>query len=145
MRKCLLAERFHARFQNEKHFSSSLQEKIAHNRIWPVEIMRLPMPSITKGKVKQQSSDEDQNVTFHGVAYVNMAPLLYPGIKKIQGAYLVKPYIDSEVLEKTKRKGNLLEEAAQISSGINRMVTPSVPAKLAVSKTAAKDTKPKVG
>ena len=102
------------------------------------------MPSITKGKGKQQSSDEDQHVTFHGVAFVNMAPLLYPGIKKIQGAYLVKPHIDSEVLERTKRKGNLLEEAAQISSGINRMVTPSVPAKLAVSKTAAKDTKPKV-
>ncbi|CAB3976881.1 cilia- and flagella-associated 70-like [Paramuricea clavata] len=121
----------------------SLQEKIAHNRVWPVEIMRLPMPSLAKGKGKQQSSDEDQNITFHGVAYVNMAPLLYPGIKKIQGAYLVKPYIDSEVFEKTKRRGNLMEEAAQISSGINRMVTPSAPAKLAASKTAAKDTKAK--
>ena len=106
--------------------------------------MRLPMPSLTKGKGKQQSSDEDQNITFHGVAYVNMAPLLYPGIKKIQGAYLVKPYIDSEVFEKTKRKGNLMEEAAQISSGINRMVTPSAPVKLAAGKTAAKDTKAKV-
>ena len=124
--------------------SFSLQEKIARNRIWPVEIIRLPMLSVAKGRGKQQSSDEEQNVTFHGVAYVNMAPLLYPGIKKIQGAYLVKPFIDSEVFDKTKRKGNLLEEAAQISSGINRMVTPTVPAKLAASKTGAKDTKAKV-
>ena len=106
--------------------------------------MRLPMPSVTKGKGKQQANDEEQNITFHGVAYVNMAPLLYPGIKTIQGAYLVKPYIDSEVLERTKRKGNLVEEAAQISSGINRMVTPSVPAKLAASKTGGKDNKAKV-
>ena len=106
--------------------------------------MRLPMPSVTKGKGKQQANDDEQNITFHGVAYVNMAPLLYPGIKKIQGAYLVKPHIDSEVFERTKRKGNLVEEAAQISSGINRMVTPSVPAKLAASKTGAKDTKAKV-
>jgi Ethanolamine utilization protein EutJ (predicted chaperonin) len=37
-----------------------------------------------------------------------------------------------------------MEEAAQISSGINRMVTPSAPAKLAAGKTAAKDTKAKV-
>ena len=102
------------------------------------------MPSATKGKGKQQANEDEQNITFHGVAYVNMAPLLYPGIKKIQGAYLIKPYIDSEVYEKTKRKGNLMEEAAQISSGVNRMVTPSVPAKLAPSKTGAKDTKPKV-
>ena len=121
----------------------SLQEKIAHNRVWPVEIMRLPMPSVTKGKGKQQANDEEQNITFHGVAYVNMAPLLYPGIKTIQGAYLVKPYIDSEVFERTKRKGNLVEEAAQISSGLNRMMTPSVPAKLAASKTGGKDTKAK--
>lgn len=125
-------------------FPSSLQEKIAHNRIWPVEIMRLPMQSLAKSKGKQVANEDDQNITFHGVAYVNMAPLLYPGIRKIQGAYLVKPYIDSEVFEKTKRKANLMEEAAQIASGMNRMVTPSVPAKLAPSKTGAKDTKAKV-
>lgn len=103
------------------------------------------MPSATKGKGKQQSNEEDQNISFHGVAYVNLAPLLYPGVKKIQGAYLVKPFVESEMFEKTKRKGNLTEEAAQITSGINRILTPSVPAKLAVSKTGGKDTKVKVG
>ena len=102
------------------------------------------MPTATKGKGRQQVSDEEPNISFHGVAYVNMAPLLYPGVKKIQGAYLVKPFLDNEVYEKTKRKGNLADAAAQISSGINQMVTPTVASKPPSNKVGQKDTKVKV-
>ena len=61
---------------------SSLQNKIAQNRFWPVEIMRTPLQQVTKAKGKQASLEEDIPISFHGVAYVNMAPLLYPGVKR---------------------------------------------------------------
>lgn len=100
--------------------AESLQNKIAQNRFWPVEIMRTPVQQATKAKGKQASSEEDIPISFHGVAYVNMAPLLYPGVKRIRGAYLVRPFIENEVYEKTKRKGNLAEEAARVASGMSR-------------------------
>lgn len=61
---------------------SSLQNKIAQNRYWPVEIMRTPVQQATKAKGKQGSVEEDIPISYHGVAYVNMAPLLYPGVKR---------------------------------------------------------------
>jgi hypothetical protein len=39
---------------------------------------------------------------------------------RIRGAYLVKPFLENEVLEKTKRKGSLAEEAALIASSMSR-------------------------
>lgn len=120
-----------------------MQEKIAHNRVWPVEIIRQPVASTVKGKGKPQTSEDEPNISFHGVAYINMAPLLYPGVKKIQGAYLVKPFVDTEVYEKTRRKGNLMDDATMITNSINRTMTPSTTGKLPVTKTG-KDTKAKV-
>ncbi|ETE63317.1 Tetratricopeptide repeat protein 18, partial [Ophiophagus hannah] len=43
---------------------------------------------------------EEDPISFHGVAYVNLVPLLYPGVKRIRGAFRVLPYHDSEVSEK---------------------------------------------
>ena len=63
-------------------FLSSLQNKIAQNRYWPVEIMRTPIQQAAKAKGKQGSLEEDIPISYHGVAYVNMAPLLYPGVKR---------------------------------------------------------------
>ncbi|XP_029140573.1 cilia- and flagella-associated protein 70 [Protobothrops mucrosquamatus] len=45
---------------------------------------------------------EEDPISFHGVAYVSLVPLLYPGVKRIRGAFRVFPYHDSEVFEKTK-------------------------------------------
>ncbi|XP_015777897.1 PREDICTED: cilia- and flagella-associated protein 70-like, partial [Acropora digitifera] len=39
---------------------------------------------------------------------------------RIRGAYMVKPFMESEVYEKTKRKGTLAEEAVRVVSGMNR-------------------------
>ncbi|XP_059757116.1 cilia- and flagella-associated protein 70 isoform X7 [Balaenoptera ricei] len=47
-------------------------------------------------------TDDEGQLSFHGVAYVNMVPLLYPGVKRIRGAFHVYPYLDSTVYEKTK-------------------------------------------
>ena len=121
--------------------------------------MRTPVQQVTKAKGKQASlEDPDIPISYHGVAYVNMAPLLYPGVKRfvtadhshtkllhmynsafllayvltpsikkpcciffrIRGAYLVRPFIENEVYEKTKRKGALAEEAARVASGMSR-------------------------
>ncbi|XP_072171577.1 cilia- and flagella-associated protein 70-like [Diadema setosum] len=98
----------------------SLQTKIAQTRYWPVEIMRMPMPSAAKPKGKE----EDNQIFFHGVAFVNMAPLLYPGVKKIRGAYRVQAFTEQEVFEKCKRKGGLAEEAARMATNMLRNASP---------------------
>ena len=63
-------------------FFFSLQNKIAQNRYWPVEIVRTPIQQATKTKGKQGLVEEDVLISYHGVAYVNMAPLLYPGVRR---------------------------------------------------------------
>ncbi|NXW63916.1 CFA70 protein, partial [Eurystomus gularis] len=80
-----------------------LQKRIAKCRYWPVEICRTAVASPSKGKAsKADKGDDDKQILFHGVAYVNMVPLLCPGVKQIRGAFRVFNYQDSEVLEKTR-------------------------------------------
>lgn len=45
---------------------------------------------------------EEEQISFHGVAYINAVPLLYPGVKRIRGAFRVYPYLDNEVFEKVR-------------------------------------------
>ncbi|XP_075805624.1 cilia- and flagella-associated protein 70 isoform X1 [Microtus pennsylvanicus] len=82
---------------------ASFQKRIADCRLWPVEITRVPLATVPKGKPgKLEKTDDENQLSFHGVAYVNMVPLLYPGVKRIRGAFHVHPYLDSTVFEKTK-------------------------------------------
>ncbi|KAM6184846.1 cilia- and flagella-associated protein 70 [Rhynchocyon petersi] len=82
---------------------ASFQKRIADCRLWPVEITRVPLFATSKGKGAKLDKTEDESpLSFHGVAYVNMVPLLYPGVKRIRGAFHVYPYLDSTVYEKTK-------------------------------------------
>ncbi|XP_012518672.1 PREDICTED: cilia- and flagella-associated protein 70 [Propithecus coquereli] len=70
--------------------------------IWDLESRcYLDPPAVTE--------DEGQ-LSFHGVAYVNMVPLLYPGVKRIRGAFHVYPYLDSTVHEKTKCSFSLFRD-----------------------------------
>ncbi|XP_068403918.1 cilia- and flagella-associated protein 70 isoform X3 [Eschrichtius robustus] len=55
-----------------------------------------------EGELNHPETDDEGQLSFHGVAYVNMVPLLYPGVKRIRGAFHVYPYLDSTVYEKTK-------------------------------------------
>ncbi|KAL8608639.1 hypothetical protein ACOMHN_002868 [Nucella lapillus] len=86
------------------------QDSVAKNRFWPVEIFRLPQPPQSKSK-----KDDDSALGFHGVAFLDMAPLLYPGVKRIRGAYKVLPYTDHLLQEKTKRRIGIAEEAARMA------------------------------
>ncbi|XP_075390448.1 cilia- and flagella-associated protein 70 [Tenrec ecaudatus] len=82
---------------------ASFQKRIADCRLWPVEITRVPLVTASKGKGGKLDKTEDENqLSFHGVAYVNMVPLLYPGVRRIRGAFHIYPYLDSTVFEKTK-------------------------------------------
>ncbi|XP_061173813.1 cilia- and flagella-associated protein 70-like isoform X1 [Saccostrea echinata] len=93
--------------------TKSFQDKIAKCRYWPVEVMRLPQPAAAKGK-----KDDEGSISYHGVAFVNLAPLLYPGVKRIRGAYKVHAYTDHAMHEKAKRKTGFGEEAAKIAFNI---------------------------
>ncbi|XP_054017232.1 cilia- and flagella-associated protein 70 [Dryobates pubescens] len=82
-----------------------LQQQILECRCWPVELCRVALAPPSKGKSsKADKGDEDKQLSFHGVAYVNVVPLLCPGVTCIRGAFPVHSYQDSEVLEKTKRQ-----------------------------------------
>ncbi|KAK7502734.1 hypothetical protein BaRGS_00005984 [Batillaria attramentaria] len=102
-----------------------LQDSVAKNRYWPVEIFRLPQPPAGKGKGK----DDDGSVGFHGVVFLNLAPLLYPGVKRIRGAYKVLPYSDHLLHEKTKRKYGIGEDAARLALNLLNRNTASPPPK----------------
>ncbi|XP_052275784.1 cilia- and flagella-associated protein 70-like isoform X5 [Dreissena polymorpha] len=122
----------------------SLQDKIAKCRYWPVEVMRLPQPAGGKGKktkgdkgddhadtkkggtsTQHGGKDDDGSVSFHGVAFINLAPLLYPGVKRIRGAYKIYSYTDQALYEKTKRRAGFGEEAAKIANNILNRSTAS--------------------
>ncbi|XP_072337875.1 cilia- and flagella-associated protein 70 isoform X2 [Scyliorhinus torazame] len=95
-----------------------LQKHIAESIYSPVEIKRQPLalPAKAGGKTsKTEKTEEEGPVSFHGVAYVNMAPLLYPGVKRIRGAYTIHPYNEFEIFEKTKRKNR---DVAGVSTGL---------------------------
>ncbi|XP_078315723.1 cilia- and flagella-associated protein 70-like isoform X16 [Crassostrea virginica] len=102
--------------------TKSFQDKIAKCRYWPVEVMRLPQPAAAKGKKPGlgggKFKDDEGSISYHGVAFVNLAPLLYPGVKRIRGAYKVHAYTDHAMHEKTKRKTGFGEEAGKIAFNI---------------------------
>ncbi|XP_015732656.2 cilia- and flagella-associated protein 70 isoform X2 [Coturnix japonica] len=116
-----------------------LKKRIAECQYWPVEVCRMPLTPSSKGKTsKADKGDEDKQIFFHGVAYVNMMPLLCPGVKRIRGAFRVFAYQDSEVLEKTKRQQSVLRDLRpQISlikegsgtPGTNSSLSRAVPSK----------------
>ena len=57
----------------------------------------------------------------------------------------MKPYIETEVYEKTKRKGALAEEAARVASGMSRTLASAMAQKApAPSKQGKADAKTKV-
>ncbi|XP_067162536.1 cilia- and flagella-associated protein 70 [Apteryx mantelli] len=105
-----------------------LQKRIAECRYWPVEVCRMPVVSSSKGKnSKADKGDDDGQIFFHGVAYVNMVPLLYPGVKQIRGAFRVFAYKDSEVFEKTKTQLSVFRDLKpQISLTKEGQWTPGI-------------------
>ncbi|XP_076206907.1 cilia- and flagella-associated protein 70 isoform X1 [Aptenodytes patagonicus] len=126
----------------------SLQKRIAECRYWPVEVCRMSAVSSSKGKTsKADKGDEDKQIFFHGVAYVNMVPLLCPGVKQIRGAFRVFTYQDSEVFEKTRSQHSVFRDLrSQLSLTKEGPWTPgiSTPLSRAVPSKTQKEDKEKV-
>ena len=60
-------------------------------------------PQIYKSSLSsgaKKGKDDDSSTCCHGIAWINLAPLLYPGVTRVKGAALVHPYIESEVQER---------------------------------------------
>ncbi|XP_029857657.1 LOW QUALITY PROTEIN: cilia- and flagella-associated protein 70 [Aquila chrysaetos chrysaetos] len=125
-----------------------LQKRIAECRYWPVEVCGMSVASSSKGKTsKADKGDEDKQIFFHGVAYVNMVPLLCPGVKQIRGAFRVFTYQDSEVFEKTKCQHSVFRDLrTQLSLTKEGSWTPgiSTPLSRAVPSKTRKEDKEKI-
>ncbi|GAB0196303.1 cilia- and flagella-associated protein 70 [Grus japonensis] len=126
----------------------TLQKRIAECWYWPVEVCRMSVASSSKGKTsKADKGDEDKQIFFHGVAYVNMVPLLCPGVKQIRGAFRVFPYQDSEVFEKTKSQHSVFRDLRrQFSLTKEGLWTPEISTSLsrAVPNKTQKEDKEKI-
>lgn len=72
-----------------------MQDRIAKTRWWPIEIVRTPHNA--PGKTAKGKEGDDATISYHGVVYLNLAPLLYPGIKRIKGAFKVLPFMESDL------------------------------------------------
>ncbi|XP_040591871.1 cilia- and flagella-associated protein 70 isoform X2 [Mesocricetus auratus] len=122
---------------------ASFQKRIADCRLWPVEITRVPLVSVPKGKAgKLEKADDENQLSSHGVAYVNMVPLLYPGVKRIRGAFHVYPYIDSAVFEKTKCLFSLFRDTGHPLAHNNKAGGLNSPLSKPVSKNLKEEKQP---
>ena len=105
-------------------------------RYLPIEVVRTMIPTGVKGK-----RDEDLAMSYHGVAYIDMAHLLYPGATRIKGAFKIQPYSDQEYSSKTKRKLGLVDETLkQINNMYDRNFA-IMPIKKDSKQVEKKDTK----
>ncbi|XP_029924218.1 cilia- and flagella-associated protein 70 [Myripristis murdjan] len=95
--------------------TASLCQRIGESRLWPLEIMRSSAQTMKGGKTGERLTEEN-GVFFHGVAYVDLGPLLYPGVTRIRGAYRVHPFSETELQEKTKQSVSVFKEQARAAS-----------------------------
>ncbi|XP_073669900.1 cilia- and flagella-associated protein 70 isoform X2 [Paramisgurnus dabryanus] len=89
-----------------------LSRKIAECRLWPIEIMRCTQTAPTKSakNSKEKQGEDEAQISFHGVVYMDLAPLLYPGVRRIHGAYRIYPFYESDLLAKAQRTHSVLKE-----------------------------------
>ncbi|XP_046721864.1 cilia- and flagella-associated protein 70 isoform X1 [Silurus meridionalis] len=130
-----------------------LSHRIAECRLWPVEVIRCTQFEACKagrgkaGKEKPVRNDqlEDEiQLSFHGVAYVDFSPLLYPGVRRIRGAYRIHPFSDSDLLMKTNRQASVVSEnmKTQLAEALLRPTSSLSSGKAAPSKASGgKDSK----
>ncbi|XP_042342588.1 cilia- and flagella-associated protein 70 [Plectropomus leopardus] len=95
--------------------TTRLRQKITESRLWPVEIMRSSAP-LSKATEMKTLSEENPEIPFHGVAFVDLGLLLYPGVSRIRGAYSIQPFSEAELLNKAKRSVSVLKEQAKAAA-----------------------------
>lgn len=42
-------------------------------------------------------------MSYHGVVYIDIQPLLYPGATHIRGAYKIQPFVENEYISKVSK------------------------------------------
>ncbi|XP_061526309.1 cilia- and flagella-associated protein 70 isoform X3 [Phycodurus eques] len=116
-----------------------LRQKITESRFWPLEIMKSTIANEKSGATSKLQADEDPHIPCHGVAFIDMGRLLYPGVTHIRGAYTIQPYSSTLLLNKTRRNISLLKEQLKPGASKDRSGTATCSAKTNTGK--AKDTK----
>uniref|UniRef100_W5LHU0 Cilia and flagella associated protein 70 n=1 Tax=Astyanax mexicanus TaxID=7994 RepID=W5LHU0_ASTMX len=103
--------------------AAGLTRRIAECRLWPLEVMKSPQAAKAAGgkSSKEKQVDDEIQIPFHGVAYMDLTPLLYPGVKRIRGAYMLHPFYNSELQTKTKRTMSVLRESLKTSAAPPRL------------------------
>ncbi|KAM7424545.1 hypothetical protein PAMA_000746 [Pampus argenteus] len=96
--------------------TARLRQRITESRLWPVEIMRSLAPLGKTAETTKLQAEEDPQIPFHGVAFVDMRRLLYPGVTRIRGAYSIHPFSETELLNKAKRSVSVLKEQAKAAA-----------------------------
>ena len=76
--------------------TETLMRSLSRCSIWPVEMTRVLSAATGKGK----SKDETQ-LSVHGVAYMDLASLLYPGATRVFGAYPVVGFSETDQSNRT--------------------------------------------
>nr|XP_046250293.1 cilia- and flagella-associated protein 70 [Scatophagus argus] len=95
--------------------NTRLRQRINESRLWPVEITRSLAP-LAKAAETKLLAEESPEIPFHGVAFVDMGRLLYPGVSRIRGAYSIQSFSEAEMLKKAKRSDSVLKEQAKAAA-----------------------------
>nr|XP_057902112.1 cilia- and flagella-associated protein 70 [Doryrhamphus excisus] len=103
--------------------TTRLRQKITESRLWPLEIMKSLVPNEKAGMTSKMGTEEEPHIPSHGVAFIDMGRLLYPGITHIRGAYLIHPYSSTLLLNKAKRTFSVLKELSKPGSNKERCGT----------------------
>jgi len=96
--------------------SEIFQNRIAKfAKFLPIEVARAREPEgAKKGKAKQ----EDNDLQNHGLALVNLSPLLYPGVAAVKGVFPVQGYND-HILSTSGYASSVAEELNRSGSNLN--------------------------
>ena len=83
-----------------KSENDALRCNLFSTPVWPMEITRVTTSPSSRGK----SKDPDVRMSIHGVAYMDLSSLVYPGNTQVFGAYPVVAFSESDISERTNCK-----------------------------------------
>ena len=115
--------------------------QLRKHTLWPVEIVRIQtLQSAPKTKRLSAMAEEPQEkeLSFHGVAYIDLAALLYPGVDRVRGAYPIHQFIEAELTDKTGQKGRAKATVQGAAPPIGERLKSAVGKKTMRSPSASK-------
>ncbi|XP_022258101.1 cilia- and flagella-associated protein 70-like [Limulus polyphemus] len=100
-----------------KNDLQSVKERISNVSHIPVEIAKIPL-SGKRSTGKAKMIDDELPYSNHGIAYMDLSPLLFPGVTKVKGAFPVGVYRETEMLEMTKQRSFLASGGIQMVTSL---------------------------